>query len=315
MREFLDSRFAQLIPDLEGWFETAAVKRAAAARERVTEHLNQAVRRLREAPDFAALAGVLADAAAPFASAAAVFRVQNGKVYGERASGVADDVAARLAALEFPLWAAAAFAQALESGDPVVALSAAGEISAGVMELFGHTPGERVCILPVLENGRPVGLLYGWGEAEAAPLELLAQAAGMALSARPAPPQAAELVGIAAAATAATAPAIPAPAGPAAPDWAALAPAERDAHRSAQRFARVQAAEMRLYRREAVTAGRAARDLYGALREAIDKARETYRQRFLPSPGMPDYLHEELLHTLANDDPALLGANYPGPLV
>ena len=30
--------------------------------------------------------------------------------------------------------------------------------------------------------------------------------------------------------------------------------------------------------------------------------------------SMVDYFHLELVHTLANDDPALLGQDYPGPL-
>ena len=33
------------------------------------------------------------------------------------------------------------------------------------------------------------------------------------------------------------------------------------------------------------------------------------------SPTMVDYLHLELVRSLANDDAILLGPNYPGPLV
>ena len=54
----------------------------------------------------------------------------------------------------------------------------------------------------------------------------------------------------------------------------------------------------------------------GALEEPINAARDAYRRQFLDAtPGMTDYLHEELFHTLANDDTALLGPQYPGPLV
>ena len=74
-------------------------------------------------------------------------------------------------------------------------------------------------------------------------------------------------------------------------------------------------AEMRLYRPDAVKAGRARGDLYGALQGAIDGARETFRQTFvLATPTMADYLHQELVRTLANDNPAWLGEKYPGPL-
>ena len=63
-------------------------------------------------------------------------------------------------------------------------------------------------------------------------------------------------------------------------------------------------------------AGRIHRDLYGALRDTIDAARDRYRRSFIATcPGMIDYLHQELVRTLANDNPKLLGAEYPGALV
>ena len=87
------------------------------------------------------------------------------------------------------------------------------------------------------------------------------------------------------------------------------------AHSSALRFARVRVAEIQLYQASQVKAGRAARDLYGALRPSIDAARNAFRERFLvPLKGIPDYLHQELVKTLANDDAVLLGPSYPGPL-
>jgi hypothetical protein len=65
-----------------------------------------------------------------------------------------------------------------------------------------------------------------------------------------------------------------------------------------------------------VRAGRAGRDLYGTLRNSIDAARDAFRLSFFaPCSSMVDYLHLELVHTLANDDPDLLGNNYSGPMV
>jgi len=62
--------------------------------------------------------------------------------------------------------------------------------------------------------------------------------------------------------------------------------------------------------------GRAQSDLYAALKDEIDGTRETYRHDFLtPCESMADYLHLELVRTLANNDAALLGPSYPGPLV
>lgn len=96
---------------------------------------------------------------------------------------------------------------------------------------------------------------------------------------------------------------------------AAENPAPRATELSAQRFAKVKIAEMQLYQGPAVQAGRASRDLYGSLRPHIDAARQAFRQRFL-SPGseIADYLHLELVRSLANDDATLLGPGYPGPL-
>jgi hypothetical protein len=87
-------------------------------------------------------------------------------------------------------------------------------------------------------------------------------------------------------------------------------------HLRAQRFARVQVAQLRLYRTAEVQFGRARRDLYGALGEPIDAARESFRKTYFEKcPSMVDYLHLELVRTLANDDPELLGENYPGVIV
>ena len=88
-----------------------------------------------------------------------------------------------------------------------------------------------------------------------------------------------------------------------------------EAHLRAQRFARVKVAEIRLYHASQVRSGRVAEDLYGALKPQIDGAREAYREQFLtPMHGLPDYVHLELIKTLANDDAALLGSTYPGPM-
>ncbi|HSW49669.1 MAG TPA: hypothetical protein VLH09_05805, partial [Bryobacteraceae bacterium] len=98
-------------------------------------------------------------------------------------------------------------------------------------------------------------------------------------------------------------------------DWPSVPEADRALHSRAQRFARVQVAEMRLYKAQAVRAGRAQGDLYSALKSEIDAARESYRTSFLaPCASMADYLHRELVRTLANDDASLLGSAYPGAL-
>jgi len=84
----------------------------------------------------------------------------------------------------------------------------------------------------------------------------------------------------------------------------------------AQRFARVRVAEIQLYHAAQMKSGRAAGDVYRALKTQMDAARDAYREKFLtPTNGTADYLHVEFVRTLANDDVALLGPEYPGPLV
>jgi hypothetical protein len=93
------------------------------------------------------------------------------------------------------------------------------------------------------------------------------------------------------------------------------APVPNEALLRARRYARVKVAEMQLYAADRVNAGRAARHLYAALRPEIDGARTGFAGEFLTSAhGIPDYLHDELVRVLAQDDETLLGPEYPGPL-
>jgi hypothetical protein len=96
----------------------------------------------------------------------------------------------------------------------------------------------------------------------------------------------------------------------------ALAPSPAAEDPGAQRFARVRVAEIQLYHAAQMKSGRAAGDVYTALKPQMDAAREAYREKFLtPVNGTADYLHAEFVRTLANNDAALLGPAYPGPLV
>jgi hypothetical protein len=76
----------------------------------------------------------------------------------------------------------------------------------------------------------------------------------------------------------------------------------------------VRVAEIQLYQSQKVKSGRSNADLYSYLKSEIDTGRAAFRRDFLSaSPAMADYFHLELVQTLANDDAALLGSQYPGP--
>jgi hypothetical protein len=164
----------------------------------------------------------------------------------------------------------------------------------------------------VVNDKVPV-LLYCWGAVQGAAVEMLAQTAAAVWDSL-APPEPPQLVTIAAIPAASTTP-VPAPVKPASA-WDALSHEDQAIHLRAQRFARVQVAEMRLHEPAAVQAGRTQKNLYGTLRGRIEDGRVTFRQTyFAPCSNMVDYLHLELVRTLAHDDPDLLGKDYPGPLV
>jgi hypothetical protein len=107
----------------------------------------------------------------------------------------------------------------------------------------------------------------------------------------------------------------PAASGPETLDWGGLSREEQELHAKAQRFARVRVAEMRLYQANAVRKGREQACLYSALRGEMDRGRAQFKHEFMRIPSMIDYFHQEVVRTLANDEPTLLGEEYPGPLV
>ncbi len=95
-----------------------------------------------------------------------------------------------------------------------------------------------------------------------------------------------------------------------------LSAAEQKAHKDARRFARLLVSDIELYNKAKLADGRKNRDLYRRLKLDIDRSRQTFEQRFGKTVGRQfDYFHDELVRTLAGNDPALLGSGYPGPSV
>jgi hypothetical protein len=304
----LQNLFSELEQLLQTETEARVSTRVRVAERVQSEHLNQSLRRLRQAAGFAEIAAVLCDACAPFCNDCAVFRVDNDNnvVTGECRRGTNRETNAGFREVHFVAGEAAAFAGAIESREPVVAICSAAEISPALRDVFGPAAEDKAHLFPLTVDGTTLGVLYTAGAVESAALELLAQSAAIVLECRqearrkPAHAAAPDVLRIE----------------PAPPIWDSLSPEDRRLHLRAQRFARVQVAEMRLYRPDAVKAGRAQGDLYSALQEPIDSARQAFRQTFvLATPTMADYFHQELLGTLANNNAAWLGEKYPGPLL
>lgn len=309
LRQLFENRLSQLSTEVEALFAETRDR----ARRDLAEQINQSVRRMRQTSGAEELAATLVDAAGLFASAVAFLRIEGDTARGERIRGVPPETAERFPGLEIPLASAAALAGAVETRDPVTAVSTENEVSAQLTGVFADTGEDRVTIFPILVRDRVRALLYTSGGPQSPALEALCQvAAAVWGSMEPVivtvPAPAPELVQIAA-------PPAPAPARPR-PTWESLPPEEQQIHLKAQRFARVQVSQMRLHEAQTVQSGRAGRDLYGALRRRIDDTRTVFhRQFFAACPSMVDYLHLELVRTLAQDDADLLGKDYPGPLV
>lgn len=77
---------------------------------------------------------------------------------------------------------------------------------------------------------------------------------------------------------------------------------------SARRYARLLVSEIKLYNEAAVRTGREKRDLLNRLGPEIERARRLYEERVPPSVvARGTYFQQELVHTLADGDSALLG--------
>ena len=76
---------------------------------------------------------------------------------------------------------------------------------------------------------------------------------------------------------------------------------------AARRYARLLVSELKLYNEAAVRVGREKRDLLRRLKPEIDRARRLYDERFPAAAGGRDDFQQELVQTLADGDPALLG--------
>lgn len=89
---------------------------------------------------------------------------------------------------------------------------------------------------------------------------------------------------------------------------AEIGPQDQKVHEDAKRFARLLVSEIKLYNDAQVKAGRENKDIYDRLKEDIERSRRMYMER-VPQPihSTTNYFYEELVRTLANGDPTLLG--------
>lgn len=103
----------------------------------------------------------------------------------------------------------------------------------------------------------------------------------------------------------------PAPAAPARVDVNSLPDDLKQMHHKAKRFAKVTVQELIMYKKDEVTRGRESKDLYARFKDEIDKSKQLYDKRFEKIAAHHiDYLYDELVRVLADNDANALG-NYP----
>lgn len=299
----LDRRFSEL--------SSRAASQVEQDGRRLIDHLHQVARRLEQSENAASWSSALLDGAALFARRLLLLEaVQDGwRVAGQR--GWQEGEAAAILSWNDRGPGPPAFAATAVSLEPLVALATPQELGDLLFQLLSTSGQERMLLLPVLA-GRTEGkrraaalllALPGAGDQSSAGLETIATIAGTALDCRMAQQRATSsaaagsLVGIAPSRSLAAVPGAPV--------------TEEELLARAHRFARVKVAEIRLYCPEAVVEGRTKKDLYGTLRDELDRARGAYETEFGGDSAIPDYLHQEVLRTLAHDDETLLGPDYP----
>jgi len=290
------------------------------ARRSQAEGLNQSLRRLRQVNGEEHILQALSESCAPYADRLVVLVFENNQARAATGHGL------DAGELFFDIVSAPAVVAAIDSRDPVVALATEAELSANFAQKLRGPDGDRsdrhAYLFPLLARHSVVAMLVASGSTPliSAPIELLCEAAGMRLETLlPSPGRSREADGKAIALELVQ---LTPPAGADSTGaverltWDSLNPEDQKLHLRAQRMARVRVAEMRLYNEADLRSGVASGDIYAALQPVIDTARNEFLHEFLAkSPTMVDYLHLEVLSSLAHDDDRLLGHNYPGPMV
>jgi hypothetical protein len=264
----------------------------------VVERILSAIGALDGARSLTQVLSTLLASAAAEAPRVALFVMHGRELKAWKAAGFDEDPSS----LHIDLEEGGLLADVLRGREPVVTSEGEGPHAPA----FARLPHGRAAIgVPLLVGEQPVAVLYaddaGDGESQAPAswpeaVQILSRHASVNLAhltaARAADAMRRSL------APAAARPATAGSAPPAVEDGA-----------SARRYARLLVSEIKLYNESAVRLGREKRDLLERLKPEIDRARRLYEQRIPPAVDSRAALfQQELIQTLADGDPALLGA-------
>ena len=283
----------------------------AAAGEKAFERLLASVGALDQAASLGQVLDLLADGAAGEAPRVAVLVVQGTRVCGWRFVGfpkIRDALSVDLAVDESGL-----IGRAIREGRACSGPAGPGA-PAGSLPAFAASPDHRATqAVPVRVGGRVTAVVYADEAAEsserlptswASAIQILARHAGHCLEVL----TALRVSKFADSGQLALTEPPPVAAAERPPVAAAERPPVDDTEDAARRYARLLLSEIKLYNETAVTAGREQKDLFERLRPEIERARGLYEARVSPSLRARNlYFEQELVRTLADGDPNLLG--------
>lgn len=306
--QILDERFAQL--------EIAVRPRMARARLEVargiTLVLNECFTRMRRFESDRGWCEAMLDAAGALCRRCAFFSVRGDSLCLQGARSL--DPNAHFPPSEVPYVSAPGFYRVITTAKAHSVARSAAELSLPIAAMFGSDTDARALLVPVSTADRVPGVIYAEDPVDPSAIEVVAGLAGSVLEKHlklyePVRPMGGPVrsVGIGNSER-------PQPPEERLEQLAASAPPrpEDPLRIAAERFARVEVARLLLTSTPAISEGRRNRKLYSTIRAQIDSARRRYRERF---EGLRDYLNDEIVRTLALNDAALLGRDYPGPIV
>lgn len=298
LTQIVEERFSQLELSLRPRMARARLEVARG----LTQVLNDSFIRMRRFDNDRNWCDAMLDAVGAVSRRSAFFSIRDEKLCWQGARGFENSPPSPPG--EIPISEAPAFLRVVNTGSVSQTARTEAELSARIAAIFGDEPDGRALLTPLTADGRVLGIVYTEDSVDPSAIQAVTTVAGAVLERHlrlvEAPRNSAGTVrAVAVVEPGADATAVQPPV---APDPTAA---------RAQRFARVEIARMLLQSEDAVVRGRTSGDLYGALRQQIDSVRAAYRAQF---NGPRDYLHEEIIRTLARDNAALLGGEYPGPL-
>ena len=330
---------------------SSAPSTAASAGSQLPQ-VNKAVAQLLQPTGQTEIMAAVLQSASSFAGRCALF-VRRGEAFSFwRGEGFAPEAASRLKSVSIPAGQSGAFKEAAENLLAISGTRTNQTVPAEMVRALADAADNALFLFPIVVQGRAVATLYAdsgsrAGSVEASALEILARVTGLSLetaggraaasavhpvvaqpepaapaevsepapeplpepSATPPPPPPPPIL---------SAPVVDAPAIPPPPALDSLPDSDRDSHKKAYRSARVAVQDLLAYpqNQEKITEGRKNNTLYRMLKEEIDKNRETYQKRYGQTPACSyDYLHFELVTKLAENNPEVLGPDYPGEVV